>query len=53
MFSRIVLEGALSAGGMGRFDDVLKPGDVEAIHDFLVQRQLDVYGDYKVTTVRR
>jgi quinohemoprotein ethanol dehydrogenase len=53
MFNKIVLEGAYSAFGMARFDDVLNTDDVEAIHDFLVRRQMDVYGDYQVTTVRR
>jgi quinohemoprotein ethanol dehydrogenase len=53
MFNKIVLEGAYSAYGMARFDDLLKPDDVEAIHDFLVRRQADVYGEYKVTVVRR
>jgi quinohemoprotein ethanol dehydrogenase len=53
MFNKIVLDGAYSAYGMARFDDVLKPEDADAIHDFLMRRQTDVYGEYKVTTVRR
>jgi quinohemoprotein ethanol dehydrogenase len=53
IFNKIVLEGAYSAYGMAKFDDVLKVDDVEAIHDFLVQRQMDVYDEYKVTVVRR
>jgi quinohemoprotein ethanol dehydrogenase len=32
----IVLEGALVSGGMGRFDDVLKPDQVEFIRAYLV-----------------
>jgi quinohemoprotein ethanol dehydrogenase len=35
-FSSIVLEGALSPLGMGRFDDVLTPPDVAAIHAYLI-----------------
>jgi quinohemoprotein ethanol dehydrogenase len=34
----IVLEGALAPAGMGRFDDVLKADQVEAIRAFLVSQ---------------
>jgi quinohemoprotein ethanol dehydrogenase len=36
IFDAIVLAGALSSVGMGRFDDVLKPADVDAIHDYVI-----------------
>lgn len=35
-FSSILLEGALSPLGMGRFDDVLTPADAAAIHAYLI-----------------
>lgn len=36
LFSTIVLGGAFAAKGMGRFDDVLSPADVDAIHAYLI-----------------
>jgi quinohemoprotein ethanol dehydrogenase len=38
IFSAIVLAGAYTAKGMGRFDDVLAPADVEAIHAYLIDQ---------------
>jgi quinohemoprotein ethanol dehydrogenase len=35
-FQDIVLQGARAAMGMGRFDDLLSPSDVEAIHAYLI-----------------
>jgi quinohemoprotein ethanol dehydrogenase len=36
LFNSIVLGGAYTMKGMGRFDDVLKPQDAEAIHAWLI-----------------
>ena len=36
LFSTIVLGGAFAAKGMGRFDDVLSPADVDAIHAYVI-----------------
>jgi quinohemoprotein ethanol dehydrogenase len=36
LFNSIVLGGAYAVKGMGRFDDVLKPADAEAIHAWLI-----------------
>jgi quinohemoprotein ethanol dehydrogenase len=36
LFNTIVLGGAFAAKGMGRFDDVLSPADVEAIHAYVI-----------------
>ncbi|MGD0492828.1 MAG: c-type cytochrome [Steroidobacteraceae bacterium] len=36
LFSSIVLGGAYASKGMGRFDDVLSPADVDAIHAYLI-----------------
>lgn len=38
-FRQIVLEGALLPGGMPRWDDVLSPGDADAIHAYLIDLQ--------------
>jgi quinohemoprotein ethanol dehydrogenase len=38
IFNSIVLEGAYGPKGMGRFDDVLTPGDAEAIHAYLIDQ---------------
>jgi quinohemoprotein ethanol dehydrogenase len=38
-FRQIVLEGALVPGGMPRWDDVLSPGDTDAIHAYLIDQQ--------------
>lgn len=37
LFSTIVLGGAFAGKGMGRFDDVLSPADVDAIHAYLIE----------------
>jgi quinohemoprotein ethanol dehydrogenase len=37
LFSTIVLGGAFAGKGMGRFDDVLSPADVDAIHTYLIE----------------
>ncbi len=36
LFHAIVLEGAYRPKGMGRFDDVLKPEDADAIHAYVI-----------------
>jgi quinohemoprotein ethanol dehydrogenase len=36
LFKSIVLDGVYAPKGMGRFDDVLSPGDLEALHDYLI-----------------
>jgi len=38
LFNSIVLGGAYAVKGMGRFDDVLKPADAEAIHAWLIDQ---------------
>jgi quinohemoprotein ethanol dehydrogenase len=38
LFNSIVLGGAYTVKGMGRFDDVLKPADAEAIHAWLIDQ---------------
>ena len=38
-FDNIVLNGALVSGGMPRWDDVLKPDQVRAIHAYLIDEQ--------------
>jgi quinohemoprotein ethanol dehydrogenase len=38
MFDSIVLGGAYSVKGMGRFDDVLSPADAHAIHAWLIDQ---------------
>ena len=45
LFSTIVLGGAFAAKGMGRFDDVLSPADVDAIHAYLID------GGYRLKAV--
>jgi quinohemoprotein ethanol dehydrogenase len=44
-FGRIVLGGALKAGGMPQWDDVLSPADAEAIHAWLIAVQRQAYAD--------
>ncbi len=39
VFERIVLEGLLVSNGMPRWDDLLKPDQVKAIHAFLIDEQ--------------
>jgi quinohemoprotein ethanol dehydrogenase len=38
IFNAIVLGGAYTAKGMGRFDDVLSPADAEAVHAYLIEQ---------------
>ena len=38
-FDQIVLEGLFFPNGMPRFDDLLKPDQVKAIHAFLIDEQ--------------
>jgi len=38
-FEQIVLEGLFLPNGMPRFDDLLKPDQVKAIHAFLIDEQ--------------
>jgi quinohemoprotein ethanol dehydrogenase len=44
-FRQIVLEGLLLPNGMPRWDDVLKPADVDAIHAFLIDAQARTRAD--------
>jgi quinohemoprotein ethanol dehydrogenase len=41
-FRKIVLEGLLVPNGMPRWDDLLKPEDVDAIHAWLIDAQIKV-----------
>jgi quinohemoprotein ethanol dehydrogenase len=47
-FDKIVLDGALSAYGMASFSDVLKPEDADAIHEFIISKQVEVYAEENV-----
>ncbi len=38
LFKSIVLDGMYAPKGMARFDDVLSPGDLEALHDYLIDQ---------------
>ena len=38
-FRQIVLEGLLTHNGMPRWDDILSPGDADAIHAYLIDLQ--------------
>ena len=40
MSDKIVLEGLLVPNGMPRWDDLLKPDEVKAIHAFLIDEQV-------------
>jgi quinohemoprotein ethanol dehydrogenase len=42
-FNDILLKGLLKDAGMGRFDDVLSPADVEALHAYLIDQQRQGY----------
>jgi quinohemoprotein ethanol dehydrogenase len=42
-FTDIVLHGALAAGGMGRFDDVLSAADADAIHAYVIDQSWVAY----------
>lgn len=45
LFREIVLGGALVAGGMPRWNDVLGPGDADAIHAYLIDLQAKTHAD--------
>jgi quinohemoprotein ethanol dehydrogenase len=45
LFSKIVLEGLLRQNGMPRWDDVLKPDEVAAIHAWLIDEQRKTRAD--------
>ncbi len=45
MFSKIVLEGLLRQNGMPRWNDVLKPDEVAAIHAWLIDEQRKTRAD--------
>jgi quinohemoprotein ethanol dehydrogenase len=45
VFSEIVLKGAYQFKGMARWDDVLTPPDVEAIHAYLVDQSWQIQPD--------
>ena len=38
LFDAIVLGGAYSPKGMAKFDDVLSPADVAALHAYIIDR---------------
>jgi quinohemoprotein ethanol dehydrogenase len=42
-FKQVVLEGIFAAGGMERFDDILKPHDAEMIHAYLIDQARNFY----------
>ncbi len=42
-FKSIVLDGAYAQNGMASFDDLLNEEEVEAIHQYLVSKQIDLY----------
>ncbi|MGC4250630.1 MAG: PQQ-dependent dehydrogenase, methanol/ethanol family [Sphingobium sp.] len=42
-FKQIVLGGLLQPNGMGRFDDILSPGQAEQIHAFLIDQSHAAY----------
>ena len=43
LFYEIVLNGALAANGMGRWDDVLSRADAEALHAYIVEESWKAY----------
>ena len=45
LFSKIVLEGALVANGMPRWDDKLTDDDVNALHAYLIDLQMKTHND--------
>jgi quinohemoprotein ethanol dehydrogenase len=45
MFRQIVMDGALVHGGMPRWDDILSPGDADAIHAYLIDLQVKTRAD--------
>jgi quinohemoprotein ethanol dehydrogenase len=44
-FEDIVLKGAFASEGMEKFDDLLSPADVQAIHAFLIDQQRQAYAE--------
>ena len=42
-FEAIVLGGALTANGMGRFDDILSRSDAKAVHAYLIDQTRSAY----------
>lgn len=48
-FNDIVLKGALAPMGMGRFDDIVTPSDVNAIHAYLIDQQRQGYAAQQKT----
>ncbi len=44
VFNSIVLQGVYQVRGMGRFDDVLSPADVQALHDYLIDQAWQLKG---------
>jgi quinohemoprotein ethanol dehydrogenase len=43
IFKNIVLGGAYSQNGMASFEDVLEESDVEAIQQYIISLQTDLY----------
>jgi quinohemoprotein ethanol dehydrogenase len=50
IFAAIVRQGALSAVGMGRFDDVLNDQEVQQIHAYLID---EAWKDYRPTSAAK
>jgi quinohemoprotein ethanol dehydrogenase len=51
-FGKILLEGLLLPNGMPRWDDVLKPNEVQAIHAYLIEEQAKTRRDELEKTKR-
>jgi quinohemoprotein ethanol dehydrogenase len=47
VFKDILLKGILSKNGMANFSNSLSEADVEAIHHYLLKRQVEVYSQEK------
>jgi len=45
IFKNIVLDGAYAQNGMASFDDVLEESDIEALHHYLVNQQIDLFAE--------
>jgi quinohemoprotein ethanol dehydrogenase len=43
VFNDILLKGILSKNGMANFSNSLSEADVEAIHQYLLKKQVEVY----------
>ena len=43
IFSEIVLHGAYAGKGMARWDDVLSPAQVDALHGYLIEQAWQAY----------